>query len=378
MKLRIKPHSLPIAMLKIGFVLDDTLDTPDGVQQYVLTLGRWMSAQGHEVHYLVGESKRSDIANVHSLARNIKVRFNQNRLSMPLPANKKKIAHLLQTLDLDVIHVQMPYSPLMAGLIMRATPAKTKIIGTFHIVPATWLHTAGARSLQLLSRNTLKLFDEVISVSTAAQTFSKTVFGIDSVVLPNVVDTKLYVHKQIKNKIPTIVFLGRLVERKGCMYLLKAVNELKHTHKNRFKVIIGGRGPLFNNLKAYTVKQNLDNVSFLGFVEETNKPALLNSADIAVFPSTGGESFGIVLIEAMAAGSGVVIGGDNVGYRTVLGDYPDLIVDPTNSQAFANKLALFLESEPAQKAAALWASKAVKKYDVAYVGKKIIEIYKGR
>ncbi len=69
--------------MKIGLVLDDTLDTPDGVQQYVLQVGRWLSAEGHDVHYLVGKTTRTDIANVHSLSRNLKVKFNGNRMSMP-------------------------------------------------------------------------------------------------------------------------------------------------------------------------------------------------------------------------------------------------------------------------------------------------------
>lgn len=362
--------------LKIGFVLDDTLDTPDGVQQYVLTLGKWMSEQGHEVHYLVGESKRNDIENIHSLARNVKVRFNQNRLSIPLPASKKKVAALLEKLDLDVLHVQMPYSPLMAGFVMHAAPAKTKIVGTFHIVPASWLQSAGARSLQLLSRRTLKLFDEVIAVSSAAQTFAKTVFGIESTVLPNVVDTKLFAHAPLIRDIPTIVFLGRLVERKGCLYLLKAVHQLKEIHSGEFEVVIGGKGPLLGELKEYAHKNGLSNIRFLGFVDENDKPSLLAGADIAVFPSTGGESFGIVLIEAMAAGARVVMGGDNVGYRTVLGEHPDLLIDPKDTKAFANRLAHFLEFEQARTDAATWARKAVKQYDVAFVGEKIVTIYR--
>ena len=380
MRRHIKQLSQPTRMhndlLKIGFVLDDTLDTPDGVQQYVLTLGKWMSEQGHEVHYLVGESKRTDIQNVHSLARNIKVRFNQNRLSIPLPANKKKVAALLKELDLDVLHVQMPYSPLIAGLVMRAAPDKTKIVGTFHIVPASWLQSAGARSLQLLSRRTLSLFDDVIAVSTAAETFAKTVFGLDSTVLPNVVDTKLFVHSPLYRDTPTIVFLGRLVERKGCMYLLQAVRALSSIHSGEFEVIIGGKGPLLADLKAYAHKHKLTNVRFLGFVDEAQKPSLLAGADIAVFPSTGGESFGIVLIEAMAAGSRVIMGGDNVGYRTVLGEHPDLLINPKDTTAFANRLAHFLEFEQARIDASAWARKAVKQYDVAYVGAKIIHLYR--
>src|SRR5579875_4032120 len=100
--------------MKIGMVLDDTLDTPDGVQQYVLQVGRWLSAQGHDVHYLVGATTRTDIPNIHSLSRNKQVRFNGNRMSMPLPASRKKLKQFLRTEQFDVLHVQVPYSPFMA------------------------------------------------------------------------------------------------------------------------------------------------------------------------------------------------------------------------------------------------------------------------
>jgi phosphatidylinositol alpha-mannosyltransferase len=197
--------------LRIGFVLDDTLDTPDGVQQYVITVGSWLSRQGHEVHYLVGESKRSDVKNVHSMARNVRVRFNKNRLGIPLPTNKKLIAEKLKQLKLDIIHVQMPYSPLFAGRVIKATEPKTKIIGTFHIVPASWLHSAGARGLELLNRHTIKQFDKIISTSPAASDFARTVFGIDSIIMPNPINLKLFNQKPIYKKPLKIVFLGRLV-----------------------------------------------------------------------------------------------------------------------------------------------------------------------
>jgi phosphatidylinositol alpha-mannosyltransferase len=160
------------------------------------------------------------------------------------------------------------------------------------------------------------------------------------------------------------------------MYLLKAVVELKKRFNGEFEVVIAGKGPLTKDLKEFAHKNNLTNVRFLGFVAEEQKPELLAGADIAVFPSTGGESFGIVLIEAMAAGSRVVLGGDNVGYRTVLGDHPDLLIDPKNSKAFANRLAHFLEFEQARVDASAWARRAIKQYDVAHVGAKIIEIYR--
>ncbi|HUB93292.1 MAG TPA: glycosyltransferase family 1 protein, partial [Verrucomicrobiae bacterium] len=66
--------------MKVALVLDDTLDTPDGVQQYVLAVGGWLVEQGHEVHYLVGQTVRTDIQNVHVMSRNVHVRFNGNRM----------------------------------------------------------------------------------------------------------------------------------------------------------------------------------------------------------------------------------------------------------------------------------------------------------
>lgn len=361
--------------LKIGFVLDDTIDTTDGIQQYILTVGSWLSQQGHEVHYLVGESKREDVANVHSMAKNVKVRFNKNRLSMPLPTSPRSIRQKLKELKLDILHVQMPYSPLFGGRVVKLAPSKTKIIGTFHIVPASWMHHAGGRALKNLSRRSLKQFDQVISVSTAAASFANKAFGIESIVIPNAVNIKSFKSKPKINKVPTIVFLGRLVERKGCGYLLKALNKLQKQYKGKYQVLVAGKGPLKAKLEKYVVDHNLKNIKFLGFVDEKDKPALLASADIAVFPSTGGESFGIVLIEAMAAGSRVVLGGNNVGYRTVMGENPQLLINPKNSAEFADRLQHFLENPKARQQAAKWAKTTIGQYDVAEVGRQIIKVY---
>src|ERR1039458_1701699 len=96
--------------LKVALVLDDGLDKPDGVQQYVLSVGRWLSAQCHEVHYLVGQTARTDVTNTHSLSRNIRVSSNGNRLTIPLPTSRKKLGKLLEDEQFDVLHVQTPYT----------------------------------------------------------------------------------------------------------------------------------------------------------------------------------------------------------------------------------------------------------------------------
>jgi phosphatidylinositol alpha-mannosyltransferase len=375
MKKSTRSHSKSTPKLKIGFLLDDTLDTPDGVQQYVLTIGSWMANQGHEVHYLVGQTKRKDIDNIHSMAKNVKVSFNKNKLSIPLPSNKKQIKDKLEELNLDVIHVQMPYSPLFAGRVIKAAPKTTRVIGTFHIIPATWLEKTGAKSLQLITKRTLKRFNSIVSVSPAAQTFAKTVFNIDSKVVPNAVDSAQFYHKPITKKYLHIVCLGRLVERKGQIYLLKALSQVQNIYSGDYKVTIAGKGPNLDKLEKYVAKNNIKNVRFAGFISEQAKPKLLASADIAVFPSTGGESFGIVLIEAMAANSRVVLGGKNVGYSSVLGGHSELLFDPKNTVEFTKVLVGFMKSPKARQKAARWNASQIKQYDVNTVGAKLLDIY---
>lgn len=369
--------------MKIGLVLDDSLDSGDGVQQYVMTLGAWLGRNGHEVHYLVGETKRTDIPNVHSLSRNLSVRFNRNRMRTPLPASKERLRELMQKERFDVLHVQMPYSPFLAAKIISLVSNDCAVVGTFHIVPFSKLHIAANKALGRWLKPSLARFDSAISVSSAAQRTLKNYFGLESVVLPNVIDASKFkeaASKSYAKKHPAIVFLGRLVERKGCLQLLKAINLLKNRSGSvggNIEILVAGRGEQEPKLLSYCKKHRLENsVKFLGFVEEADKPALLASADIAVFPSTGGESFGIVLAEAMAAGAGVVLGGDNPGYRTVLEDCPEALFDPLNTAQLADKLELFIKDTKLSKQLHEKQQSMVERFDVATIGPQILGCYK--
>lgn len=274
--------------LKIGFVVDDTLDKPDGVQQYVIQLGKWLSAQGHEIHYLVGESARSDINNVHSLARNIPVRFNKNRLSIPYPASKGPVKQLLQKEKFDILHVQMPYHPFMAGKIVKLAPKTTAVVGTFHILPYSKMEQIATRMLGVFLSRNLKRFDAFFAVSEPAQTFAKRSFSIDAKVLPNVVDLSWFQksanHKKNSKEMFTIIFLGRLVARKGALQLLQAVATLPTALKEKVQVVIGGKGELLHDLQEYSHEARIaDRVTFAGYVAEEDKRAFLSRADIASF-----------------------------------------------------------------------------------------------
>ena len=368
--------------MKIGFVLDDRLDKADGVQQYVTLLGSWLSKHGHDVHYLVGDSPNAQQQHVHSLSKTVNVRFNKNRMSMPLPASKKAILKLLQTENFDILHVQMPYSPLLSGRVIAAAPATTAVIGTFHILPHGVLSRTGTKALSALLYKNKKRFDGVLSVSSAARVFAKTHFNVTSDVLPNVVELGRFsrgVPRADLRGNKNIVFLGRFVERKGVQYLLDAYEQLivNLKQENIPRLILCGDGPDKVKLqkKAQTITNMGGIISFTGFLKEEDKADYLASADIAVFPSTGGESFGIVLIEAMAAGAKVVLGGDNDGYATVLGDQPFSLIHPQDTYAFADRLHTMLYDNEFTKTLGRRQRDTVRQYDIEHVGPQLLQFY---
>ena len=370
--------------MKIAFVLDDSLDPPDGVQQYVLALGRELARRGHEVHYLVGQTDRRDIANVHSLARNVRVRFNHNRVGMPLPVSRRQIRELLTKEKFDVLHIQAPFSPLFAARVIKAASRSTRVIGTFHIAPHSKLVSLGTAMLGRVTRGALKRFDAMVAVSPVAADFAQRSFGLDSVVIPNPVKIDKFSVSRSSEKLATashsktknVVFLGRLVERKGAGRLLDAVRlaEKKPGWPKNVKVTIAGDGPLRQRLEQAAARLQT-HVEFLGFINETDKPSLLSNADVVVYPATGGESFGIVLIEAMAAGAKVVLAGDNPGYRSTMADNNDLLFDPHNSDELADRLLCALTDKKFATSAHAWQTKHVKQFDISNVADKILKAY---
>ena len=195
-----------------------------------------------------------------------------------------------------------------------------------------------------------------MSVSAAAQTFARQIYGLDSIIEPNVIGLTPYRQASVKstaNRTVTIIFLGRLVERKGCEYLLRAIVELKDRPQlkpfrgdNRWSWTAG------NKTKRFVLEHDMKKlVEFTGFIDEVDKPDFLAQSDLAIFPSTGGESFGIVLLEAMAAVPGVVLAGDNEGYASVMQPHVEQLFAPRQSQLLAEKMAYYIQDrdQPARQ-----------------------------
>lgn len=338
--------------LRIGLVYDDTIDRFGGIGLYVTTLGRAFTARGHHVEYLIGRSTMTEVdgAPVHSLARNVGVRFNGNELSMPLLTSGRRLDRTIAAGDYDVLHVQVPYSPIMAGRLVRRASDHCAVVGTYHVASERLLPQLGARALRVLKLPSAGRFDDMISVSDTAARFARRWSRLDAGhVIPNALarDPACVPPQSVRGA--DIVFVGRLVPRKGVHELVAAVLQHNATAPRAASLAILGDGPLRRSLELRIARRRDESIRLVGAVDDATKRAYLAQARIACFPSMYGESFGIVIPEALAAGAEMVLGGDNPGYRELLRD-PAALIDPTDTSVFAARLAALLDDAEQRRA----------------------------
>lgn len=366
--------------LKIAFFLDSSLDFRGGVQQYVLILGDYLISKGHEVHYVVGQSDQNSRPNVHSLAKNFKINFNGNLVSTALPTSKLKIKKFLSKNHFDVVHVQMPYSPFYIARLIKFLPKETVIVGTFHILPFGKTAENWTKVLARILAPTLKKFDQIICVSEANQKFFHSTFKRKSIVLPNMVNVDEFRPKtsiQKNSKTHNLLYSGRLTERKGCRYLINALSLVKQKYPDfKFHLKLAGLGEQSEQLKKLSKELGLEKqVEFSGFLSDKDKVKFMQNSDTVVFPAYSGESFGIVLLEAIAAKAEVVVGGDNPGYRTVLGSCPESLAPVMDVQKFADYLYDIMTDQNLRKKIHKSQQKIIDEFDYKNVGNQIEEVY---
>ena len=370
--------------LTVGLLLDDGLDRPDGVQQYVLSVARHLAERGHQVHLVASTTTRTDLDNLHVLGRHLGVRFNGNVLSTPLPARAADVAALLRDVPFDVLHVCLPHSPLLTGRVVRRAPEDVAVVGTFLILPESRLVAAGTRALGLVERRTIARFDSVIALSEPAGEFARGAYGVGSTVIGMPLDLAAFPAPAPRPAAPgdrllRVVFLGRLVARKGPRELVDAAAyAVDHRLTSRpWTLTIAGRGPLHDDLRRQVqVAGMTDRVDFPGFVDEDAKAALLADADLVVLPSTGGESFGVSVVEALASAGGPVLAGDNPGYRSTMAGLTDQLVDPRDHAGFGRALARWLDDDEARAAAVARQRVAARRFDAAAVMPQIESVYR--
>ena len=354
--------------MRVGIVCPYTWDVPGGVQAHVRDLAESLLGLGHEVSVLtpVDDPDEADLPPyVVAAGRTVPVPYHGSVARLAFgPRSLARTRRWLRKGRFDVLHLHEPTVPSLSMLALFA--ARGPIVATFHTA------TSRSRALHVMGTALQPGLEKItgrIAVSPAARRVVVEHLGHDAVLVPNGVDVRHFAGAQRLDLPvrPTVVFLGRIDEpRKGLDVLLAAVPELVRRVPD-VHVLVGGPGELDEPVPPQ--------VELLGLVSEADKPRLYATGDVYCAPNTHGESFGIVLIEAMATGTPVVAS-DLEAFRRVLDDGEAGVLVPVgDSEALATALADLLLDPDRRRLLASAGSRVVQAYDWAHVTQQVVAVY---
>ena len=322
--------------MKIGLVTPYVYPVPGGVNQHVRFLYENLRLRGHDVRIITSSHglQRSSEGDVIRIGKGFSVPSNGSVGTITLsPRYVSQVQQVLDREHFDLLHFHEPFVPFLSLVVLRQSSSVN--IATFHAYagfsPAMEL---GSKTLQGYARR----LHGRIAVSAAARHFVDRFFPGDYKVIPNGVDIGRYQRAvplaRWQDGTPNILFVGRLEDRKGLPHLLKAFRLVRKGGLEG-RLLIVGSGPQEREARRYVMTRGLQNVEFLGRVSDGEKAQLFRTADIFVSPATGRESFGIVLLEAMAAGTPIVCS-DIHGYKGVVQRGSQaVLVPPHDAKALA-------------------------------------------
>jgi phosphatidyl-myo-inositol alpha-mannosyltransferase len=384
--------TLTRSALRVGLVCPYSFDVPGGVQNHVIGLAHYLRQNGHRPFVLApGEldpaTARLDVEEFASVGAAVPVRYNGSVARVNFgPVSASRVRRWLRNGKFDVLHIHEPISPSISLLALRA--AEQPVVATFHTA------TPRSRSMQLAGgvlRAAIEKIDACIAVSESARNVVVQHLGRDAVVIPNGIEFAAFARgRQMHDEPvggspstssghmadglghlgdhPKLIFVGRLDEpRKGLDVLLAAVPLIKKVHPD-LEVIVAGRGS----------KQLPDWWRNLGPVDEQTKIALLSSADVFVAPNLARESFGIVVLEAMASGVPVVAS-ELPSFVDLIGPAQDdgrlgEIFAAGDHRALAGAVLRVLKQPNPLRAAK--AQEVARRYDWSRVGATVLAVYR--
>lgn len=325
--------------LKIGIVSPYGYPHPGGVNEHVRFTYEAMLRMGHDPWIITSKYGRERESEGHVIRLGTGWAAPANgsvgRVTLGLRF-KHQAREVLATHRFDILHFHEPFVPFLSPTMLDAS--ETVNVATFHAFggfsPSYWIGSrfAGALAAKLDGR---------IAVSGAARHFINRYFPGDYQIIPNGVDLERFANaepfEELRDGILNILFVGRFEERKGLIHLLKAYHRLRK-RKVDARLLVIGAGPKLREYKRFVGLRGIRDVEWLGRVSDEDKVRHFASADIFCAPNTGQESFGIVLLEAMAAGVPIVAS-DIHGFKRVLErNVQGLLVEPRNPRALAAAL----------------------------------------
>jgi phosphatidylinositol alpha-mannosyltransferase len=351
-----------------------SFDVHGGVQAHVLQLAEVFHARGHEVSVLAPSSPHVKLPDyVVSGGKAVPIPYNGSVARLRFgPATHRMVKKWIAHGDFDVLHLHEPNAPSLSVLALMI--AEGPIVATFH--------TSTTKSLALgIFQGILRPWNEKIvgriAVSDLARRWQMEALGSDAVEIPNGVDVASFASAPPLPGYPrpgkTVLFLGRFDEpRKGMAVLLGALPALVE-HFPDIEILIVGRGD--EDELRQEAGDLAGHLKFLGQVDDAVKASALRSADVYCAPNTGGESFGIVLVEAMAAGTAVVASNLDAFRRVLCDGEAGRLVDVEDSAALAEGLIAVLADAQLRSRYVKAATAAVGRYDWSVVADEIMRVY---
>jgi phosphatidylinositol alpha-mannosyltransferase len=334
--------------MKIAFVSPYDYAYPGGVTSHIVHLEQRFVQMGHEVKILAPCSKKIaglgqkiipvgrpvPVPNAGSIAR--------MTLSLTLSPTVNRI---LQAESFDVVHIHEPLVPTLPLTVLRL--ADSLRVGTFH---AYHNKPRGYGWGKFLLKKWFPRLDGRIAVSRPAMEFVSRHFPGDYEIIPNGIDTELYsphvvpLEEWNDGKL-NILFVGRFEKRKGIRYLLDAFREVKRQTSSARLILVGPGTRLRKGYEKMVAEDNLEDVVFIGEVPQQDLPRYYRTADIFCAPATGHESFGIILLEAMATGKPIVATEINGFASLMTHGVEGLLVPPKDKKALAEALLSLLHDK---------------------------------
>ncbi|MAN94620.1 MAG: hypothetical protein CL700_10520 [Chloroflexi bacterium] len=364
--------------MKIAMVSPYDFTWPGGVTAHVAQLARALGRSGHEVQVLAPHSPSRDFQDSDLL-----VPFGR---SVPLPSGGStarvtlswwlypKIRALLKKEQFDIIHLHEPMVPILPLCVLEFS--KSVNVGTFH---ASYSRQHLYRAFQPIIKRWQKRLHGSIAVSPAARRYVNNTFPGEYEIIPNGIDYKHFSANvaplpQYQDGKLNILFVGRLEKRKGLRYLLEAYSKLKWEMPNTRLIVVGPGNP---DKESYRIlsSHGLRDVEFAGRVSYDELPRYYATADIFCSPATGGESFGIVLLEAMSAGKPVVAS-DIEGFRGIMTDGEQgLLVTKKDTGGLANALGRLARDPELRSKLGGQGSRSAEDYRWEVVASRVEEYY---
>ena len=361
--------------MKIGIVSPYAYPRPGGANAHIRETYERLSELGHSVRIITAPWGDDPPArDVIQIGQAIAVPYNGaiGRITLSLRL-EWLVRKMLERERFDIIHHHEPLVPFLSMQVLDS--ARCPQVATFHAFGGFSVSYWLGKSIGLHYLNKL---DARIAVSSAARHFVARYFPGDYRIIPNGVDVAFYADArpfpEYRDGKTNILLVGRLEPRKGAMYLLRAYAQLKKKHPNT-RLIVCNWGPQLGHMRRLIRKEGVADVLFAGRVDDRDKARFYKTADIFCAPSTGQESFGIVLLEAMAAGLPVVAS-DIHGYkRVVQRNVTGLLVEPKEPDAIAAALERLICDEGLRRRLGEAGARRAPEYDWSHVTRELLDLY---